>query len=205
MEFELIDAGIGFKIETGRNAKSYPPMKKLMEGQVKLLTTGVWTEGNKSKRKCEYNAGFLRLGALNLGEALSQATEVQFVPGQSANEPSVIVLIFRDYEHILGAEADEAYNQLMNQTVGNPTLEIVPHDSTVDLKIWDILLDLDMTMTGLKYNPAQLDEFLKATEPNHSFAFVLGFLPTRGERAAIASTKHEGYEMITLKGYVVKK
>jgi len=203
--FEFIDSDIAFKLQTGRNEDNCPPLKKIKGNQIKFITTGIWTGKSRQGRTCEYNKQLLRLGQLDIGECFKKADRVQFVPGELEKEPSVVVLIYKDYDHIFNAEADEAYNKLINLTVGNPALEISPGGSLVNLKIWDILIDLEVKIDGLKYSEEQLNKFLQETDPNDSFAFVLGFPSTGGERAAIASTKKEGFEIITLKGYSYKK
>jgi hypothetical protein len=50
--------------------------------------------------------------------------------------------------------------KLINLTVGNPALEISPGGSLVNLKIWDILIDLEVKIDGLKYSEEQLNKFL---------------------------------------------
>ena len=84
-------------------------------------------------------------------------------------------------------------------------MEISETHGLVNLKIWDILIDLEVDITGLKYSTAQLADFLKKADPSKSFAFVLGFQTTNGERVAIASTKKEGHVIITLNGFTHKK
>src|SRR5690606_31262635 len=115
--------------------------------------------------------------------------------------PSAVVLIYDDYNHIFEAEADEAYNKLIELTKGNPHLEIEENDGLVSLKIWDVLIDLEVKIDKLKYTPDLLEKFLKETTSNDSFVFVLGFTPTKGVEAAFASTKKEGFELVTMKGY----
>ncbi len=203
--FEFINSDIAFRLETGKNESNYPPIKKLKDNQIKFITTGIWTDLPSKGRSCEYNVQLFRLGELDIGNSFEQAKEVQFVAGEFEKEPSTVVLIYNDYDHIFEADADEAYNKLIDLAKGNPILEISPENNVVNLKIWDILIELEIKFNGLKYSQGQLDTFLQQTDPNKSFAFVLGFPPTGGARAALASTKKEGFEIITFKGYSYKK
>lgn len=206
LEFHFIDAELGFQLITGKNETSYPPLQKLKSSQIKFITTGIWTGRSAQGRACEYDPKLMRLGLFDIGDSFKQATGVQFIAGSSDKEPSVIVLTYKDYDHIFEAEADEAYNRLANMTVGRPLLEIHPVNSdTVNLRIWDILIDLDVQFYGLKYEEEQLKDFLAKTGGNDSFAFAIGFEPAGGEKAALASTKRDSHEFITLRGYTLKK
>jgi len=206
LEFHFIDSDIAFRFDTGKNETTYPPLQKLKNNQIKFITTGVWTGSSQQGRTCEYNPQLMRLGLFDIGDSFKQANGVQFIAGESDKEPSVVVLTYKDYDHIFAAEADEAYNRLMGMSKGRPLLEITPADSAiVNLRIWDILIDLDVPFDGLRYSKNQLNEFLAKTGANNSFVFAIGFLPFGEGKAAIASTKREGFEMITLKGYTVKK
>jgi hypothetical protein len=112
------------------------------------------------------------------------------------------VLTFKDYDHIFQAEADEAYNLLIDMSKGRSLLEISPAGpGIVNLRIWDILIDMDIQFDGLKYSEEQLKEFTSKTGANDSFGFVLGFSTAGNERAALASTKKDGFELVTLRGY----
>jgi hypothetical protein len=64
---------------------------------------------------------------------------------------------------------------------------------------------MELKIEDLKYDKKELNEFLQTTNPNKSFAFVLGFRTPRDQKPVIASTKKEGFEIITLKGYIHKK
>jgi hypothetical protein len=199
--FDFIESDISLKLETHKNEVNYPPLKKLSKKEIRFITTGVWGEKSSKGRNCEYNAQLLILGQLNMDDSFKRASEVQFVPGKLGGRPSAVVLIYADYNHIFEAEADEAYNKLIELTKGNPHLEIEQNEGLVSLKIWDVLIDLEVKIDRLKYSPDQLEKFLKETRPNDSFAFVLGFAPSKGVEAAFASTKSEGLELITIKGY----
>lgn len=202
LDFHFIDSEIAFRIDTGKNETTYPPLQKLKNNQIRFITTGLWTGRSQQGRTCEYSLQLMRLGLFDIGESFEQANEVQFIPGESDKEPSIVVLTYNDYDHIFAAEADDAYNRLMDMAKSRPLLEIKPVDSErVNLRIWDILVDLDVTFEGLKYSDGQLKEFLEKTGDNHSFVFALGFSTTGNERAALASTKKEGFELITLYGY----
>jgi len=206
LEFHFIDSDVAFKFDTRRSEVDYPPLEKLKNKQIRFITTGIWTGKSTKGRTCIYEPNVMRLGLFEIGDSFKQAKEVQFVPGESDKEPSVVVLVYGDYNHIFSAEADEAYNRLMAMAKMRPLLEIKPVSSErVNLRIWDILIDLDVRFDGLRFSEVQLSNFLAKTGASESFGFVLG-LPTRdGERAAIASTKSEGFELITLAGYVYKK
>lgn len=202
--FEFIDSEIALKLETGKNEDNYPPLKKLKDNQIKFITTGIWKGESPQGRACEYNVQLLRLGQLNIGDSFKQAKELQFITGRE-REPSAVVLIYEDYDHIFNTEADEAYNELINMTKGNPTLEISLNNNLINLKIWDILIDLEIKFNGFKYSQEQLSQFLQQTNVNSSFVFALGFPPIGKEMALFASTKREGFEIITLRGYSYKK
>lgn len=191
------------KLVTTRNEKNYPPVKKLKNQQITFITTGVWTGKSAQGRLCEYHHQMLRLGEINIGESFSQAKKVDFVTGDKGKRPSVVVLVYENWTHINQAEAMEAFNELALRSKGNPKLEIVSDGTTVRLKIWDILIDLEVKINGLKYEPAQLTEFLKVTDSQHSFAFAIGFPPQGDGHTALAATK-EGPQFITIKGYLHK-
>lgn len=202
---DFIYSDIVFKLETDRNDKNYPPLKKLRDNRIRFITTGIWTGKSAQGRTCEYSTQLMRLGELDIAGSFKQALEVQFAAGKLGVEPSVVALIFNDYNHIFEAEADEAYNELIKLTKGKPTLEILQNDSIVSLKIWDILIDLEVKLDRLKYSQNELTTFLKETGQDDSFAFVLGFRPKDGEKAAIASTKKGSPEIITIRGYTHRK
>jgi hypothetical protein len=206
LEFHFIDSDLALRFDTGRNEGDYPPLAKLKNRQIRFITTGMWTGRSSQGRSCIYDPNVMRLGLFDIGDSFKQAKEVQFVPGETDKEPSVVILVYDDYNHIYSAEADEGYNRLMAMAKMRPLLEIkLISSNRINLRIWDILIDLDIRFDGLQFSEAQLSNFLAKTDVNDPFAFVLG-LPTRdGERAAIASTKSEGFELITLAGYVYKK
>ncbi|MGC4102296.1 hypothetical protein [Ferruginibacter sp.] len=206
LQFDFIDTDLAFRFDTGKDEKSYPPLAKLKDNNIKFISTGIWLDITDKGRACEYNSPPFRLVSFEIGDAFKQASGVQFVAGASDEEPSVVVLTYDDYDHIFAAEADEAYNRLSEKAKARPHLEINPVDANkVNLKIWDILNDLDVRVEGLNYSADQLKDFLEKTEENHSFAFVLGFVPSDGVRGAIAKTKREDFELITLYGYTHKK
>lgn len=205
-EFYFLDSQIALRFETGKNEATYPPLKKLNSNQIKFITTGVWTGPTPQGRGCDYDPKLMRLGIFDIGESFSQGNGVEFVAGKLEKEPSIIVLTYDDYDHIFATEADEAYNKLIVMAKSRPILEIAPVDSNkINLRIWDILVDLDVKFEGLTYSEDQLKDFLKNTNENNSFGFALGFIPSKGEKAAIASTKREGFELITLYGYNYEK
>lgn len=205
-EFQFIDSEVGFRFETGKNESTYPPLERLKNNRIKFITTGIWNGQSEQGRLCEFDPGLMRLGLFDIGKAFKKASGVQFVGGNSDKEPSVVVLTYDNYDHIFQAEADEAYNQLLNMTKGRPLLQISPKDfGTVNLRIWDILIDMDIQFNGLKYSEEQLRDFIAKTDKNDSFALALGFSPLRGERAGLASTKKEGFEIVTLRGYQLDK
>lgn len=205
LQFEFIDTHIAMKLETGRTETDYPPLKKLKDNQIKFITTGVWAGQSAAGRNCEYNGQLMRLGELDLGKSFGQAKVVQFAASRNEGEPSVVLLIFENYDHIFRSEADEAYNKLARMGISKPLLEIAQQGEVVNLRIWDILLDLDVKIQDLPFDQQELKEFLQATDPNKSFAFLLGFLEPGDKRPIIAPTKKEGFEIVTLSGYVHKK
>jgi hypothetical protein len=93
---------------------------------------------------------------------------------------------------------------LLDRTKGNPHLEIIRKGGLVRLKIWDVLIDLEIDLGEFKYSASLLEKFLQETTPSDSFAFALGFQNIKGSEATLASTKKEGFELITLKGYAHK-
>jgi hypothetical protein len=203
--FEFIDTDIAFKLETGRSETSYPPVVKLKEEKIKFITTGTWGEDSPKGRLCQYIPGVMRLGDFDIADCFRRANGVQFVAGRKPKEPSVVVLTYDDWDHILRTEADEAYNRLKDLSKSRPLMEIhkVSTD-TLNIKIWDILIDLNVQIDGLQFSEEQLKKFMEETGPNDSFAFAIGFRPKGEEKAAIASTKREGFEFITLAGYSYK-
>jgi hypothetical protein len=205
LDFHFIKLEIGFRFDTRKNETTYPPLQKLKNSQIRFITTGVWTGRSELGRTCEYDPKLMRLGLFDIGDSFKQANGVQFIHGELGKEPSAVILTYKDYDHIFAAEADEAYNRLTTFAQNRPLLEITPVDSeTVNLRIWDILVDLDIKFEGLKYSDNQLNQFLEKTAENHSFALAIGFLPSGSEKAAIASTKREGFELVTLYGYTYK-
>lgn len=206
LEFQFIDSQVGFRFDSGKSESSYPPLEKLKNNRIKFITTGIWNGRSEQGRLCEFDPGLMRLGIFDIGEAFKQADGVQFVAGESDKEPAVVVLTYKDYGHIFKAEADEAYNRLLDMSKGRPLLEISPTGpGKVNLRIWDILIDMDIQFDGLSYSEEQLREFTAHTGENNSFGFALGFSPKGKERAGLASTKRESFEIITLKGYQLNK
>jgi hypothetical protein len=203
IELGFPDAEIGIKLETNKNEKTYPPLKKIRNKEIDFITTGIWTGQSAQGKMCEYGQPLFRLKPVDIGNSFAKANRVQFSPGRNPQEPSMVVVIYNDYPHIFEAEADEAFNSLLEMTISNPNLEIKIEDNTVSLRIWDILLDLDINFKGLKYSESELQTFLKKAEPNHSLGFTLGLEPESGGHMALAATKKEGLEIITLKGYVL--
>jgi hypothetical protein len=205
LEFYFIDLEMYIRFDTGKNETTYPPLVKLKNKEIKFITTGVWVGRTSKGRSCEYDPHLIRLGSFDIGDSFKQANEIQFIPGTTDDEPSAVILIYDNYDHIFKAEADEAYNRLMELTIGQPLLEInLLNQETLNLKIWDILIDLNVQFDGLKFFQKQLNDFIKKTDVKDSFAFAIGFRPSDGEKAAIASTKREGFKLITLKGYILK-
>lgn len=200
LSLEFIDSEYGLRFVTTKNETNYPPVKKL--NRITFITTGVWTGKSAQGRQCEYHHQMFRLGEINIGESFSQAKRVDFVSGEG-NHPSIVVLVFENWLHINQAEAMEAFNELALRSKGNPKLEIVSDGTSVSLKIWDILIDLEVKINGLKYEPVQLAEFLKGTDPQHSFAFAMGF-PSQGDGHTALSATKEGPQLITIKGYLYK-
>lgn len=204
LSIEFTETEFGVTLPTDRNETNYPPIKKLHNGQIKFITTGVWTAGTSEKgRTCEMHKELLRFGELNIGEAFSNAREVHFIAGDEG-KPSAVVLIFDDYDQLINAEAHEAFNELAQRSKMAPVLRISTIGGLANLRIWDIAMNLDIKVNGLKYSPEQLSDFLKVTGAGDSFAFVLGFPPPAGVKGAFAATSPKGVEVVTLKGYEYK-
>lgn len=204
LSFEFFESEHVLKLLTQKSEKNYPPVKKLHDNKITFLTTGVWTGDSPQGRNCEYHSQLVRLGELNIGEALSQANEVHFISGENKNTPSTVVLVYENWDHISNAEAMDAFNELVHLTKGNPTMEIRQTGDTLNLKIWDILINLDINITGLKYLGNQLIEFLKKTSPKDYFCLVIGFPPPKNAKVALAFRREDGQQVIMLKGYVYK-
>ena len=203
--FEFIDNDLAFKLTTGRNEDTYPPVVKLKEGKIKFITTGIWGEDSPQGRLCEYHSRILRLGKLEINECFQQAIGVQFAAGRNEDEPSVVVLLYNDWDHIFAAEANDAYNNLLEKSKFKPLLGITKNtDETVDLRIWDTLIDLDIRCSKLPFKEEELEKFLAANEPTSSFAFAIGFPQEDGPYAGLANTKKGEISLITLRGYTVK-
>lgn len=203
LSIEFLESEYGLKLVTTRNEVNYPPVKKLKNNQITFITTGVWTGKSAQGRQCEYHEQMLRLGEINIGESFSQARAVQFVVQDGGKSPSLVVLTFENWPHIKEAEAIEAFDELALRSKGDPKLEIIANGTLVSLKIWDILIDLEVKFDGLRYDPTQLAEFLKFTDPKDSFVFALGFPPQEDGLTALAATK-DG-QFITIKGYLSKE
>jgi hypothetical protein len=148
----------------------------------------------------------MRLGELNIADTLKQAASVQFYVNEDGSQPSAIALVFNDWDHLLGIEADKAYNLLEDRCKSMPKCEIKTNpDKTIDLRIWDIFVDLDIRLSKLPYSEEELQNFTVNAKPDKSLAFVLA-LPTKGKNnLGIAPTKRgDDFPMITLHGYVLK-
>lgn len=202
LSLEFHESEYVLKFVTPKTETNYPPVKKL--DQITFITAGVWTGESAQGRQCEYHRQMFRLREINIGESFSLAKKVDFVTGDEGKRPSLVVLVYENWTHISEAEAMEAFNELALRSKGNPKLEIVSDGTTVSLKIWDILIDLEVNINGLKYESAQLAEFLKVTDPQHSFAFALGFPPEGDGHTALAATK-EGPQFVTIYGYLHKE
>jgi hypothetical protein len=198
LSIEFIDSEIFLKLVTPRTEINYSPVKKLKNNGIAFITAGV-----RVGKNIEYNHKMLRLGEINIGESFSQAKSIHFAIQDGGKGPSVVVLVYENWEHISKADAMEAFNELALRSKGNPKLEIIADGSLVKLKIWDILIDLEVKIEGLEYEPTNLDEFAKHTDPLHSFAFALGFPPPGDGSTALAAGK-DGPQFVTIKGYVLK-
>ena len=202
--FEFIDSDIAFELDTGLTESNYPPLLKLRDGSLQFISTGVWSNRGDGKRYCEYNIPPFRLGGKTIGELLSIATSVRFCTGTSQEDPSAVVLIFKDYNHILASGVDEAYNKLASKCVAYPHLEIIPHGNKVGLVIWDILIELEISIGKLDYDASELEDFTARSDANHSFILALGFASPDEKRPILVPTTRENFKAITLKGYVVQ-
>jgi len=205
LTFKFIETDLVFQLKTGRNEKTYPPVTWLKEGKVKFITTGVWGNDSEKGRMCEIHSKLMRLGELDIAEAFQQAVAVQFYSNPDETKVPAVGLIYKDWDHIFGSEANEAYNLLKCRCKSMPKLEIkINENQTVNLRIWDILIDLDIRMTNLPYSEEELGSFLSQTNPDRSLAFVLAFPSTGNGNLGIAPSKRENFEVITLRGYVLK-
>lgn len=199
--FEFIDTDLAFRLSTGRNEITYPPVVKLKNNSVKFITTGVWGEDSPQGRMCTYHPRIFRFGVFDIGKSFEQAERVRFVANRSQEEPAMVILIYRDWDHIFESEADDAYNKLEEKTLSNPLLGIhLINETTVNLRIWDILVDLDIRFNNLAYENDELQCFLAAVKTDYSFCFALGF-PLEG---SIASTKRDDFNITVLRGYSQK-
>lgn len=204
--FDFIESDLVFQLKTGRNEQTYPPVTWLKEGKVKFITTGVWGKDSEKGRMCEIHSNLMRFGELDIVESFQQATSVQFYSNIDDTQPSAVGLVYKDWDHIFSSEASEAYNLLEARCKSMPKLEInINQDKTVYLRIWDILIDLDIRLTNLPYADDELEKFISQVKPDHSFVFVLAFPSTGNGSLGIAPSKRENFEMITLCGYVLKK
>lgn len=203
LEFQFIDSGLAMIYKTEKNEKTYPPIGKLKNQEITHITTGVWEKNTGNGRNCLFLEP-IGLGELNVSNILAKASGVQFVTSDSPEQPSAVILTFDSFDHILSAEADKAYNKLIDMTKGKPSLEINAKGDTVTLLIWDILIDLDTRIENLHYNKEELEGFLLAVDPKKSLTFALGFIPPVGKKAAMAATKPGDIELITFFGYVLK-
>lgn len=202
--FEFIDSDVAFELDTGLTENKYPPLIKLRDGSLQFITTGVWSDRGDGKRNCEYNIPPFKLGGKTIGELLSSATSVRFCASTNPEDPGAVVLIFNDSNHILSSGADEAYNKLASKCGAYPHLEITPHGNKVRLMIWDILIELEITIKNLDYIASELEDFAAKSNVDHSFIFALGFDSADGERPILVPTTRENFVPVTLKGYVIQ-
>lgn len=166
--FEFIDTDLAFRLSTGRNESTYPPVLKLKDQSIKFITTGVWGEGSPQGRMCTYHPRIFRFGIFDIGKCFEQAERVRFVANRKPEEPAMVVLVYRDWDHIFEAEADDAYNKLEEKTQSNPLLGInLTSEAAVDLRIWDILIDLDIRFNNLSYSKKEFESFLAAIKPHY--------------------------------------
>lgn len=206
LTFEFIETDLVFQLKTGRNEQTYPPVTWLKEGKVKFITTGVWGKNSEKGRMCEIHSNLMRFGELNIAEAFQQAIAVQFYSNPDETKVPAVGLIYKDWDHIFSSEANEAYNLLESHCKSMPKLEIkINENQTVNLRIWDILIDLDIRMTNLPYSKEELENFVSQSKPEQSLAFVLVFPSIGNGNLGIAASKQENFEIITLHGYVLKK
>lgn len=205
LKFQFESTDFDIEIDTNRTIESYPPLEKFENNNVQFISTGVWTGSSEQGRSFTYNHDIHRLGDLNIGNSLGHATAVQF-SSFGAEEPSAVILTFNDYDQIFEAEADQAYNKLLDLKLSRPLLEISPQQGgLVNLRIWDVLIDLDINITGLSYSSDQLNKFLHNNDDGLSFAFALGFPSNDGHKVNIASTTPGDLKILTLFGYTYRQ
>jgi len=205
LNVELRNSEFSFGFNSTRNSTNYPPAAKLENGSIDSMTIGVFGETEENRRPVHINKDLIRLGSLDIGKSLGRAKEIQFITAIDDNPPAVI-LLFSNWDHILFAEADNAYEKLRPISIMEPKLEMnFLQSGLLELRIWDIATDLDVKLNGLQFTQAELDKFLQNVDAQDSFVFSLGFPPKSGTTAAIASTSRGEIDLIKLHGYVVKK
>lgn len=203
--FNFIDSDLTFVVDTGKTEENYPPIEKFNNNGIHYISTGIWTGHSEQGRTFEHS-DLIRLGSLNFRSSFQQAIGIQFVAKEDDNKPSAVVLTYLDHGHIIATEADQAYNKLLDFKQSRLLLEISTQDSEfVDIRIWDILVDLDIKLTGLKYSKEELDNFLSVTDVEEPFVLLLGFPKSATKQINIISTKSGDSEFLMIYGYKLSK
>lgn len=202
-DFQFPHAGLGFVFDFKKSEKSYPPLKKILNNKINFISTGVWDQDTSKGRTFNYSSNLLRVGEVNIADCFKYASEVQFINGEIGVQPSAVVLIFDDYDHIYATESNDAFNLLLSMSKSQLHMEFGPSNDKVSLRIWDILIDLDIKIENLKYSKEQFKTFKEKTDQSESFAFVLGFKPIGDELIRAASTKQDQLDIITIHGYEI--
>lgn len=203
LDFKFIDSEIGFVFDTNKSEQSYPAIKKIIDNKMNFLSTGVLDQKTGKGKNFSYSINFVKIGNVNISDCFKYASEVQFINGEIGVQPSAVVLIFDDYDHIYATESNDAFNLLLSMSKNQLHMEFGPSDDKVSLRIWDIIIDLDIKIENLKYSKEQFEAFRENTDQSESFAFVLGFKPIDDELIRAASTKQNKLDIITIHGYEI--
>lgn len=203
LDFHFVNSDIGFLFETKKTVKSYPPMKKVAENGINYLTTGVWDADSAKGRTFRYSNDFIKIGDVNIAQSFKYASGLQFFPDESGNQPAMVILTFDDYEHIYATESNDAFDLLFVMSKNRLHCEFIPNKDKISLRIWDIMIDLDLQIENLSYSKEQFNNFRTNVDESESFGFVIGFTATENKQIRIASTKQNKADVITLHGYAI--
>lgn len=200
LDFNFIDTGLGVKISTGKTEISYPPIVNLKNNAIHYISTGIWQENSEHGRNFVYNHQLMRLGEFNIATSLENASHAQFYPPNPSG-PAMVILTFQDFEQIQSEEADKAYNKLLDLEQARPTLEITTKpNGLIDLRIWDIVFELDIKIKDLKFSVGQLEAFVQNTYKKATFLFALG-VNSEPERPNMVATRPGEPNFIRIYGY----
>lgn len=201
LDFQFVNAEIGFLFDTKKSVQSYPPIKKVVENGINYLTTGVWDADSAKGRTFRYSNDFIKIGDVNIAQSFKYASGLQFFSDESGNQPAMVILTFENYEHIYATESNDAFDLLFKMSKNRLHCEFIPNIDKISLRIWDIMIDLDLKIENLSYSKEQFKNFRTNVDESESFGFVIGFNTTENQQIRIASTKQNKVDIITLHGY----